>query len=95
MNTETKTLSSMSKEDLKKEEQRILDVFFKYWRHFTAAYETAAKTGKRIEFGHDEYDDSGEVVKSNIKDCNCLLPMESFKDKLSVLEDIRKAISEK
>ena len=95
MNTESKPISSMNKKELEAKEERILTGFFEYWHRYTAAYETAAKTGKQIEFGHEEYDDSGEVVKSNIKDCNCQLPMESFKEKLLALEKIRKLISEK
>ena len=94
MNTESKPISSMTKEELEKEEQRLLTVFFEYWHRYTAAYETAARAGKKIEFGHEKYD-SGEVVKTDIKDCDCKLPMESFKRKLSDLERIRKAISEK
>ena len=84
-----------SKEELEKKEQKLLTDFFEYWHRYTAAYEKAARTGKQIEFGHEKYDDSGEVVKTDIKDCDCKLPMESFKRKLSDLESIRKAISEK
>ena len=95
MNTESKPISSMTKEELiEKKETGLL--FFERWHDRISAYLDAAENDKKIKFDHFENDQTDPTVTfTKVSEYECPPSEESFKSKLAFLVKVREALKEK